>query len=444
MRKVSEGTANWICCQLGAREHYAIPRALAQLGRLDRLYTDYWAGPGNRLLSAIVHNGWLRSSAARFHPELAEAQVKSWNMRSLSWRAHVRDNKDESPYLEYCRVGRQFANLVRHALGRRGDLSPNTVFFAYDTGALEALELLKGTGVHSIVGQIDPGRYEAELVKREEERWPGWALRRTNVPEQYFERREREWSLADHVLVNSEFCRKALVRQGVPEEKLAVMPLAYEPLDSTNIGVVNSRHECNPKANGWLRGRDVPAPFYCRCRHAPGQQLRVLFLGQVILRKGIQYLIEAAKALKSDEVQFDVVGPIGISAMAMKSAPRNVFFQGRVARNEAAEWYRRADVFVLPTISDGFAITQLEAMAQGLPVVATRNCGEVVTEGVDGFIVPPGDSTALAACIARYVGNRDLVESQGAAARRKAGEFGLERLGRELQKLEPNTEKLKR
>ena len=116
--------------------------------------------------------------------------------------------------------------------------------------------------------------------------------------------------------------------------------------------------------------------------------LKVLFLGQVILRKGIQYLIAAARLLERENIRFDVVGPIGISREAMATAPGNVTFHGRTGRDQAADCYRRSHLFVLPTLSDGFAITQLEAMAHGLPVITTPCCGEVVSDGVDGFIVP--------------------------------------------------------
>jgi glycosyltransferase involved in cell wall biosynthesis len=68
----------------------------------------------------------------------------------------------------------------------------------------------------------------------------------------------------------------------------------------------------------------------------------------------------------------------------------------------------------LPTISDGFAITQLEAMAHGLPVITTPNCGQVVTDGVDGFIVPVRDSQALADAIARLDGDRPLLRTMSA------------------------------
>jgi glycosyltransferase involved in cell wall biosynthesis len=167
------------------------------------------------------------------------------------------------------------------------------------------------------------------------------------------------------------------------------------------------------------------------CRGA-GEALRVLWLGQVVLRKGIQYLIEAARLLEHENTRFEVVGPIGISETAVKSAPRNVSFHGRATRDQAGDWYRQADLFVLPTVSDGFALTQLEAMAHGLPVIATPNCGRVVTDGVDGLIVPVRDGAALARAIDRYREEPELGASHGAAALRKAAQLSLESLSQRL------------
>ena len=74
-------------------------------------------------------------------------------------------------------------------------------------------------------------------------------------------------------------------------------------------------------------------------------------------------------------------------------------FLGTVTRQAVGNLYRRSDLFVLATISDGFALTQIEAMSYGLPVIATPNCGPVVTPGVDGLIVPAYDGAALAEAI---------------------------------------------
>jgi glycosyltransferase involved in cell wall biosynthesis len=408
LRMATSSPPSWFCAQIGAREHYAIPRALHQTGRLAVLYTDFWAGPLTR--SLLPRRGALGALASRFHPDLARAPVWARNLRGLEWEARLRlGSKEEGgPYLGFNDVGRRFASAVRDQVSRR-DLPPGAIFFAYDTGALEIFEALRPRGVHCVLNQMDPNRVEVELVREEEKRWPGWALRPTDVPEAYFRRREQEWALADRVVVNSEFSRQALIRQGVPADKLTVIPLCYE----AGLPREDDRREVS--------------------RRPP---LRVLFLGRVVLRKGIQYLMEAAKLLRDEPVHYDVVGPIGISDDAVKSAPPNMTFHGRANRDQAGAWYRQADIFVLPTLSDGFALTQIEAMAHGLPVIATPNCGEVVTDGVDGFIVPPRDAEALAKAIHRHLVEPELLNVQRVAALKKSEQFKVGHLVKKIVSLE--------
>lgn len=219
--------------------------------------------------------------------------------------------------------------------------------------------------------------------------------------------------LADRVLVNSAFSRDALIKQGVNPQKLVVVPLCFEPKKEV-----------------------LTASAGEKLTHTAGQPLRVLFLGQVILRKGIHYLLAAARKLDPEKVHFDIVGALGIKPEATAKAPRNVTFHGRVTTDQTAAWYRRSHVFVLPTLSDGFAITQLEAMSYGLPVIATPCCGEVVSDGVDGFIVPPRDPDALAKAFQRYLDEPELLESQRPLAIKKAGQFTTERLTNNLLAIE--------
>jgi glycosyltransferase involved in cell wall biosynthesis len=401
----------WICCQIGAREHYAVPRALHQNGRLATLYTDFWASSTVLKLARVWDSQTIHALATRFHPELSGASVKSWNGRSFFWEARIRrKSENKGRYHGFIKAGSRFAVRVRETLKRRSDLEPNSIFFAYDTGALEALEWCREQGVRCVLNQMDPNRIEVEMVREEEKQWPGWAVQTAEVPDEYFRRREQEWAMADRIVVNSGFCRQALLEQGVAPEKLVVIPLSYE-----------------------ASGEKPPAES--RMKKA-GQPLRVLFLGQVILRKGIQYLIAAARQLEQENIQFDVVGPIGISQEAMASAPRNVTFHGRTTRDQASNWYLQSDLFVLPTLSDGFAITQLEAMAHGLPVVTTPCCGEVVSDGVDGFVVPPRDPDGLAMILQRYVMEPALLKAQQTGALAKARQFTLERLAAHLLSLE--------
>ena len=423
----------WICSQIGAREHFAVPRALHQGGKLAAFYTDFWAGPITRKLA----NGRLRPLAARYHPELGSAEVGkpkakiiSWNFRALGWETILRGTQqtkdgnqkteNSGPYHGFIEVGSRFAVRVREALRRRSDLGADTFFFTYDTGALETLEWCRERNLKCVLNQMDPNRVEVELVRAEEQQWPGWTAAAIQVPEEYFARREREWNLADRVVVNSEFSRQALLRQGVPSEKLTIVPLCYEAKAESGKQKIETNNKFQLSAFSFSKS-------------AP---LKVLFLGQVILRKGIQYLIAAAKLLVDENIHFDVVGPIGISQEALATAPSNMTFHGRTGRDEVADWYRRSHLFALPTLSDGFAITQLEAMTHGLPVVTTPCCGEVVRDGVDGFIVPPRDAVALARTFQRYLEQPDLLSAHSAAALIKAGEFTIDRLAANLGELE--------
>jgi glycosyltransferase involved in cell wall biosynthesis len=408
----------WFCAQIGAREHFAVARALHRDQRLATLYTEFWAGRAVREVASRMDVGPVRSLAARYHPELAEADVQSWNWRSLGWEAEQRYRwrRDRwGLYSGFVDIGRRFALRVREALQRRADLGPDSIFFSYDTGALEAMVWCRERRIRCVLNQMDPSRVEAALVREEAKRWPGWQLQTIEIPEAYFRRREQEWALADLVVVNSNFCRLALIEQGVPAAKLIVVPLCYERDYGTQSHCIT--HEGT-------------SPF----DHA--EPLRVLWLGQVVLRKGIQYLIEAARLLDRENIQFDVVGPVGISQTAVAAAPRNLTFHGRVSRSQASAWYRRASVFVLPTLSDGFAITQLEAISHGLPVVATRCCAEVVEDGVDGLIVPPRDADSLAKALRRYLVEPGLVQHHGVAARQKAKQFSLGHLSDNLNLLE--------
>ena len=449
---------NWICSQIGAREHYAVPRVLHRAGKLEVLYTDFWATAPWKLLGKLTGKSSL---ATRYHAELSNAQVRGFNLHALK----AARQRFTNPYDGFLQVGRQFGEQVVSDLqsrdegrgtrakrnasdskaldGRRSTLDSGLIFFGYDTGFLEPAEWVKAHGGKSIICQMDPSRFEVDLVKEEEKKWPGWARKSAEVPEAYFQRREAEWAIADLVMVNSEWTKAALIRQGVSVDKIVIVPLAYEapPVERRASSVESyagrvegrgPRDESYKKTEGLrlkAKGRDLGS-------FSQKQPLRVLFLGQVILRKGIQYLIEAARLLKDEAVHFDIVGSIGISDAAVAATPSNMTFHGAVSRDRTEEFYRAADLFVLPTLSDGFALTQLEAMAHGLPVITTPNCGEVVSDGVDGLIVPASDANALAEAFQFLIQDPDKLQAMSAATAAKLEQFSLSKLEENLDALE--------
>lgn len=398
----------WIVAQEGSRQTYAVPVAFQLLDTLKLLYVDIWCRWGRPLLRCGPAGA--RAFATRFHSEIPLDRVVSFTPVATLWRTaqNLRRKGTSRAQLseEFCSFGRWFALQVQNHL-RRTELDPAAdCFFGFNSNCLEALETLRQRGVFTVVDQVDPGKVEEDLVLEEVERWPGWEGIPGRMTEGYWRRVKAEWDAADLVLVNSEWSAQALARQGVPSTKMIVVPLAID------LSHDHEFHPVNPRGH-----------------------LKVLWLGSVILRKGIQYLAEAAKMLQRDNIEFLLAGPLGISQNAVGRLPANMKCLGRITRDHLTRIYRQAHVFVLPTISDGFAVTQLEAMAHGLPVVTTPNCGQVVTHGVDGLVVPARDSQALADALAHLNSNRGLLRQMSFNALLKVVNFDLPSNARMIQDL---------
>jgi glycosyltransferase involved in cell wall biosynthesis len=403
-----ESKARWICSQIGARQHYAVPIGLYRDGLLDQMFTDIWAPP---LLSrSRIGTRRLRALAGRYDGEVPKEKVRSFTVRALGREAYFRVRRSlcrsADVFGHYTDYGRWFAQAVSQRL-RLQFLNPEThLFHGFTTGALETLQLLRDREIPCVLQQIDAGRAHYDVVGQEMKRWPGWQTNLQKLPERYFYRIEQEWERASLVIVNSKYVSGALVSQGVPLEKIVVFPLLYEMPSRVNV--------------------------HRQCFKDP---LRVLWVADVLLGKGIQYLIGAARRLAHRQITFHVLGSIGISRAAVSGAPDNVQFLGRIPRSQVHGFYEQSHLYVLPTLSDGFALTQLEAMAHGLPVVTTPNCGEVVTNGIDGFIIPARDEVALAEAIARLDDDRELLASMQAKTNEKLQAFSLEGYGKRLTEL---------
>ena len=162
--------------------------------------------------------------------------------------------------------------------------------------------------------------------------------------------------------------------------------------------------------------------------------LRVLFLGLINLRKGVARLLEAARMLRDEPVEFWMVGPVEIANASTNTDAGRVKWFGPVTRKQAAEFYRNADLFILPTLSDGFAITQLEAQAHGLPVIASKNCGKVVENGVNGSILDEPSAACIAHAVRDCIASPDRLEKLASASGVR-DEFTIDGLAQQLQEL---------
>ena len=196
---------------------------------------------------------------------------------------------------------------------------------------------------------------------------------------------------------------------GISVEKIRVIPLAFEPPAEANSFV-----------------RSYPQAFTSE------RPLRVLFLGQINVRKGAIQLFEAIKRLAGEPVEFWFVGPLQVDVPHdLKDTMR---WFGVAPRTEVSRYYRDADVFILPTFSDGFGLTQLEAQSWKLPVIASRNCGDVVTDGVNGLLLPTISSDAIAASIHQLLRSPNTLKTMSQNSRVE-DRFSLQSLAASLSSL---------
>ena len=174
--------------------------------------------------------------------------------------------------------------------------------------------------------------------------------------------------------MNSEWSREAMLSEGVDPAKLVVIPIPYEPEHAPTL-------------------RSVPETFTLN------RPLRLLFLGQVNLRKWAAELLEAMVSLKGEPVELAIVG---VTHFELPEAVRNLQslrWHGQVPHHETERFFQEADLFVLPTHSDGFGLAQVEALAHGLPVLTSPFCAHVVEDRLNGRVIPEVSVPEIVAAI---------------------------------------------
>ncbi|MCW4005083.1 MAG: glycosyltransferase family 4 protein [Candidatus Bathyarchaeota archaeon] len=200
--------------------------------------------------------------------------------------------------------------------------------------------------------------------------------------------------------------QKIVEHYGVNPEKIRLVPNGVDPKRFNPNGAL-SKTLCSYKTN---KGRPT-----------------VLFVGRLIPRKGLTYLIQAAQQIVKEHktVLFAIAGDGPLkSSLNMQvqklGLEENFAFLGDVSEEELAGVYRGADVFVLPSIQEGQGIALLEAQASGKPVVAFNVSGiaEAVRNNETGLLVEAADSEALAEAVSKLLSDTALREKMGAMGRR--------------------------
>lgn len=399
-----------VVAQLGARMHYAVPELLHRGGVLEQLYTDAYAGQGSwlgpivRSIPSSFQKGAVKRLAQR-KANLPSQKVTCFNGRGLlglaehAWRQRTKTSLAEF-YL------RQSVGFAKKIIASRG-LESASALYGFTGSSLTLFEFGKKSGLFCICEQMSaPVSEQTKEHAVEVKFWPGWMKH----PSLYWLNdtmaltESREWDLADIILAPSPYVRTILIAAGVKKQKIALLPYGVS-----------------------LNNFKQRSPSYDNSR-----SLRILFVGAVNLGKGIPYLLEALRQLKLGTAEARLVGKVEIEAEKLRAYGRNATFLGHISRQEVLEHYTWADILVMPSLSEGSATVTYEALASGLPVIATWNSGAWIKDSFNGFIIPVRDSQTLAKRLQLLGQNPELVHQMSHNASASAIHFSWDAYERRL------------
>ena len=331
-------------------------------------------------LRASYRGGFLGKAVAY---DNRQREIPSRLIHSLRWHPVRLISFLDRPY--YYGAKKKYLDWIasRHLETGRYDL-----FHSWSGDCLQSLRVAKKRGIPSLI-EIPTwhrDRATGKVGNRRDVDATSWKSRLLLDRERFIE----EYDLASLVVVLSEKAAETFRAKKFPEEKLFYLP----------------------------RGVDID-------RFKPGKRpskFRAIFSGALIERKGIHHLLEAWHRLNLPDAELWLVGAVHEEAKPhLKKFWRdNIKTVGFVRDPE--NYLNQGTVYVFPSQWEGSAKTVYEAAACGLPMITTREAGDVVRDGVEGIIVQPGDVDAIAGALQHLYDHPEIVERMGKAARERVVE----------------------
>jgi alpha-maltose-1-phosphate synthase len=344
---------------IGKFHHFDLAWELFKRNMLERIFTGYprWKIRDEGLpVEKVVTFPWLQT------PYMALIKLRmlgnGWFQNELAWWAH---------------------ETLDHYVAR--NLPQGDILFALSGSGLNCGKAAQNSGARYICDRGSSHiRYQNSILKEEFARWedefPG-------IDPRIMSKEEYEYATADVVTVPSTFAYRSFVEMGVPHAKMRKVP----------YGVNLQRFE--------------------RVAEPDSHQFDILFVGQVSFRKGVPDLIEAFKRVRHPKKHLYFAGAISPEMkryLKYHPLPDGVNFLGHVPQSELKRIMSRSHVMVLPSIEEGLALVQAQALACGCPVISTWNTGaeDLFADGREGFIVPIRDPHAISEKIQLLADDPDL------------------------------------
>ncbi len=360
---------------IGRFHHFHLARQLEKHGLLDNIYTGY---PRFKLKDeqGIPHEKiktfpWLQAPFMMLHGRGLDKF--EWLSREWAWWAQE--------------------TLDKHVSRR---VKENSILVALSGSGLTAGKVVKKKGGRHICDRGSSHiRFQDQILKEEYARWK---LPFYGVDSRSISKEEAEYEQADRITVPSEFVRKSFLNMGVSESKISKIPYG-------------ARLERFSK-----KGDPDESKFV------------VLWVGGVSIRKGFLYLLNAFQQLKHTNKELWVVGPVSseIKQLLEGKQLEHVKFLGMVPNERLSDIYSTANVFVLPSLEEGLAMVQGEALACGCPIISSTNSGaeDLITDGKEGFIIPIRSELKILESLQKMVDEPTLRSRMSEAALQRVQQLG--------------------
>ena len=276
-----------------------------------------------------------------------------------------------------------------------------TAVIGFDTSGWLLAERCAQLGMPFILDQsIGHPDSKSRVFEQLRKRYPEWSHDAEIRLREVREAEQIEHDLAVRIVVPSSFARGTLIENGVAADKIRVNPFGVNCAEF--------------------------APQSQTRRH----RMRFCFVGSISVRKGVPQLLSAWERLQPKNAELWLIGPARASEIKLIQGYPNVHYKGAVPHDELPHMLNQCDVFVFPSFFEGYAQVVPEAMACGLPVIATTSAGaDIVKHGENGWLFEPGDDEALIAALEHCLMNPGSAMAAGLRARQSAEKVTWNRYG---------------
>lgn len=371
--------------------------AFYKAGQLEKFYTTIaWDSQTNlaKCLPNSVAALLKRREFNTIPAELITTQSSREVCRLLAGKLKLNSlTRHETGLLSVDAIYQAFDNFVARQLPGQTGVSQ---MYSYEDGALATFKAAKQHNLQTLY-ELPIGYWRAaqQIMGEEAQLKPEWAntiLSTRNSPKK-LARKDEELALADKIIVASQFTADTLKLSAVYDKEIIIIPYGSpQPVKQANF----KRHK----------------------------KLKVLFVGGLSQRKGLSYLLDAAQLL-NDKIELTVIGSRITKCAPLDAALQQYRYIPSLPHQEILKEMDQHDVFVFPSLFEGFGLVILEAMARGIPVITTAHTAgpDVITDGEDGYIVPIRSAEAIAEKLELLANNRDLLDQLKTAALAKARLF---------------------